>query len=149
MLFPKVNQSKVKYHTVLMALSIESEYGSQLYGRKYYFVKYEDNSELIFFTTNEPDSDFDENPLDEVFILVQNFEEMMNNFENTEIIGLAIDTKFNSPPKFIYYDIITIDDSIKPLILEHLKEKISGFTELDFNMKEKKQIKIWLDYLSD
>ena len=148
MKFPLIKKSKVKYYTTLMALSIGGEFGSELYGRKYYLIKYEDDSELIFLTTNEPDSDYNEQALDDEFTLVSNFEQLVKDFENTELIGIAIDAGFKSPPKYIYYDIITIDDSIKPLMLKHLKEGISGYTEVDFNEKENKQLKIWLDYLN-
>ena len=41
------------------------------------------------------------------------------------IIGLIIPSNFNGPPKYIYYNIITINDIIKPLVLKHLNnEKI-------------------------
>ena len=54
MVFPLIKKSKVVYHTMLMALSIETDFVGQFYGRKYYSVTYEDHSELIFLTTNEP-----------------------------------------------------------------------------------------------
>jgi len=148
MLFPLKNKSKVKYHTMLMALSIETDFGGQVYGRKYYLVVYEDNSELIFLTTNEPDLECNEQALDEQFSLVKNFKEMLADFEKTALIGLAIDAGFISLPKYIYYDIISIDESIKPIILGHLKASMIGYTDIDYNDNEKKQLKVWLEYLS-
>jgi len=133
---------------MLMALSIETDFGGQVYGRKYYLVVYEDNSELIFLTTNEPDLECNEQALDEEFCLVKNFKEMLDDFEKTALIGLAIDAGFISLPKYIYYDIITIDKSINSFILAHLKESISGYTDIDFTKKEHKQIEIWVEYLS-
>jgi len=149
MKFPLIKKSKVKFHSMLMALSIESDYGGEIYGRKYYLVRYEDDSELIFLTTNEPDSDFNERILDEEFMLISDLEQLVNDFENTELIGIAINAGFNSPPKYIYYDIIVVDAGIKPFILAHLKESMSGYTDIDYNDNEKKQLKIWLNYLND
>jgi len=146
--FPLVKKSKVKYYTTLMALSIGGEFGSELYGRKYYLVKYEDDSELIFLTTNEPNSDFNEQALDDEFTLVKDFEHLVIDFENTELIGITIDAGFKSPPKYIYYDIITINNSLKALMLKHLEESISGYTDIDFNENEISQIKIWKNYLT-
>jgi len=148
MKFPLVKKSKVKYYTTLMALSIGGEFGSELYGRKYYLVKYEDDSELIFLTTNEPDSYFNEQALDDEFTLVKNFEQLVKDFENTELIGIVIDAGFKSPPKYIYYNIITINNSLKNLMLNHLEESISGYTDIDFKENEINQIKIWKNYLT-
>jgi DNA modification methylase len=144
MKFPIINQSKVKYQIVIMALVIESQIDGQIYGRKYYRVIFEDNSECVFLTTNEPDSRFENRFIDEDFTLVSNFKEMMNEFENTELVGLAFDAGFISPPKYIYYDIITMDNSLKPQILEHLMHGISGYTELDFTKHEQVQINKWI-----
>jgi len=146
--FPIIKKSKVKYYTTLMALSIGGIFGSELYGRKYYLVIYEDDSELIFLTTNELDYSFHMRILDEEFTLISDFEQLVKDFENTELIGIVIDAGFKSPPKYIYYNIITIDDSLKPLMLEHLEESISGYTYIDFNENEINQIKIWKDYLT-
>ena len=74
---------------------------------------------------------------------------MLADFEKTELIGLDIEVGLNSLPKYIYYDIITIDELIKPVILAHLKESISGYTDIDYNDNEKKQLKLWLDYLQN
>ena len=149
MVFPLIKKSKVVYHTMLMALSIETDFGGQVYGRKYYSVIYEDHSELIFLTTNEPDSECNEQPLDEEFSLVMNFKEMLDDFEKSALNGLAFDAGFNSLPKYIYYNIITIDDSIKPFILEHLKDRMIGYSDIDYNDHEKKQLNVWLEYLSE
>jgi hypothetical protein len=142
--FPIVKTSKLKSHNIILALSIEDKDRGDIYGRKYYRAIYEDNSECVFLTTNEPDSQFDNRFLDEDFTLVKNFKEMMKDFENTELIGLAIDAGFNSPPKYIYYDIITIDNSLKSIVLEHLKDTICGYTELDFTKLERIQLNKWI-----
>ena len=145
--FPLVKKSSVKFYTTLMALSIEYPNESQLYGRIYYLVTYENGTELIYLTTNEPDSRFVEHKFDEEFTRILSLKQLIDDFEKTELNGIAFDAGFNAPPKYIYYDIITIDDLLKPLLLTHLEESISGYTDLDFNENEKKQLKVWLDYL--
>lgn len=145
--FPLVKKSTVKFYTTLMALSIEYHNESQLYGRIYYLVTYKDGTELIFMTTNEPDTEFVEHKLGEEFTRILSLKQLIDDFEKTELIGIAFDAGFKAPSKYIYYDIIIIDDSLKPLLLAHLEESISGNTDLDFNENEKKQLKIWLDYL--
>lgn len=146
MSFPKVNKLKLTNYYVCMALTIETIGGE--YRRKYYIVTYEDSSEYMFMTTDEPDSEYNVSILDEDFILVQSIETMLNDFENAEVKNLLVETRFNGPPFYIYYDIVIIDDFIKHSILKHLNYSISGYTEEDFNEKEKYQIKIWEDYLS-
>ena len=85
---------------------------------------------------------------DNGYLLVKNFKEMLADFEKTALIGLAIDAGFISLPKYIYYDIISIDESIKPIILGHLKASMIGYTDIDYNDNDKKQLKVWLEYLS-
>ncbi len=145
--FSKINKSKITNYYVCMALTIEAIGGDE-YRRKYYIVTYFDNSEYMFLTTDEPDSEYNVSVLDEDFFIVENFEIMLNSFENAEVKNLLFETKFNGPPFYIYYNIITINDSIKPFILNHLNQSLSGYTEEDFNKKEKHQIKLWQDYLS-
>lgn len=145
--FPITKTLKVKSYTIILALSIEDKIRSEIYGRKYYRVLYEDNSEYIFLTTNEPDYQYNTRFIDVDFSLVINFENMVEDFEKTELIGLVIDAGFNSPPKYIYYDIITIDKSLKPKLLEHLKNGISGYTELDHTRPEQNQLNKWVTAL--
>ena len=147
MLFINTNKS-VKHYFVIMALYIEDNYEYKIYGRKYYLVQYEDNTEQIYLTTNEPVSGYDKYQLDEEYILVPELEQMFDDFEKTELSGLIIPSDYNGPPKYIYYNIITINDMIKPYVLKHLKNAISGYMALDFNNLEKEQINKWITYLS-
>jgi len=147
MIIPIINKSKITNYYVCMALIIETIGGNE-YRRKYYIVTYDDNSEYMFMTTDEPDSEYNTSILDEDFILVQNIETMLNDFENAEVKNLLLETRFNGPPFYTYYDIVIINDLIKPSILKYLNYSLSGYTEEDFNEKEKYQIKIWMDYLS-
>ena len=148
MLFPQIKKSKVKYHRKLMALEVERILGGLIYVRKYYLVTYEDASEQLFFTTNEPDSANNLQLLDTEFHLVLNLTALLDDFKKKEFISYEVDAAFYCLPKYIYYDIILIDSSIKPFILAHLKGSISGYTKIDFNENEKKQLKLWLDNLS-
>lgn len=141
--FP-IKSTNVKSHCVILALTIENKYSRELYARKYYRVIYKDNSEFVFLTTSEPSSQFENQFLDEDFTIIKNFKDMMDNFENQELKWCGIDTSFNSLPKYIYYDIITIDNSIKPLILDHLKDSIIGYTEIDFTKHEQIQLNKWM-----
>ncbi|MGV8944884.1 MAG: hypothetical protein ACOH1N_00515 [Lutibacter sp.] len=145
--FPKDNKLPVKFYYNCMALTIEDSITGQLFGRKYYFVTYIDGSECIFLTTNEFDLDYNEGILDEDFRWIPSFKMMLDDFENSEIKNLIDDTRFNGPPFYIYYDILLIDDALKPIILKHLEESILGYTDVDFTKKEQKQLKIWLSYL--
>ena len=148
-LIPLLNlKKKVKTHYILMALYIEDNYNHQVYGRKYYLVQYEDNTEEIYLTTNEPVSGYDKYDLDMEFIFIYELNQMLDDFEKTELIGLIIASNFNGPPKYIYYNIITINEHIKPYVLNHLNNAISGFTALDINQMEKDQIDIWKKYLT-
>ena len=141
-------QKNVKSHFIIMALYIEDIYNHKVYGRKYYLIKYEDNTEQIYLTTNEPFSGYDKYDLDEEYILISQIDQMLDDFEKTELIGLIIPSSFSGPPKYIYYNIITINDIIKPYVLNHLNHTISGYTALDFNQMEKEQINIWTKYLT-
>jgi len=103
-------------------------------------------------TTNEPvyerEFGYDKYDLDDEYILIPDIEQMLDDFEKSELIGLMIPSNFNGPPKYIYYNIITINDIIKPDVLKHLNNAISGFTALDFNQMEKDQINTWRNYLT-
>ena len=144
--FPRVKKLNVKNYYICLALSIK-DFGGQPYVRKYYLVKYVDNSERVFLTTNEPDSDYNFGIIDEDFILVPSIERMLEDFENAELKNLVFETRFNGLPFYTYFDIILVDGLLKPLILKHLKESISGYTEDDFSDNEKKQLKLWMDCL--
>ena len=141
-------QKNVKSHFIIMALYIEDIYNHKVYGRKYYLIKYEDNTEQIYLTTNEPFSGYDKYDLDEEYILISQIDQMLVDFEKTELIGLIIPSNFSGPPKYIYYSIITINNLIKPYILSHLNNAVSGFTALDLNQMEKDQIKLWTNFLT-
>jgi hypothetical protein len=145
--FPLVKLSKIKSHAVILALVIEDTERNDTYIRKYYSVIYEDNSECTFLTTNEPDSQFESRYLDEDFILVLNYDDLISDFEKTEIIGLAIDAGFNSIPKYVYYDIVFIEDELKQIFLEHLSDQISGYIDTDFTKLERVQLKKWFVFL--
>lgn len=142
------NSISIKTHYVIMAVYIEDNYNHQIYGRKYYLVQHDDNTEHIYLTTNEPVTGYDKYKLDEEFILISGLNQLLDDFEKSELIGLIIPSDFNSPPKYIYYNIITIDDKIKPYVLNHLKNEIAGYTDLDLNQMEKEQIDKWVNYLS-
>jgi len=144
--FPQINQSKVQFYYCIMALTIES-YHNKTCGRKYYFVKYIDGSEMIFMTTNEIDSDHNDRILDEEFLLIFDFKDLIAGFENSRIFDYKVKTKFNSPPKYIYYDIVLIDDFLKPVLLKHLQENVSGFSELDLSKNETQRVNDWVYYL--
>ena len=145
-------ESKVKNQYVIMALYINDIYNYKIYGRKYYLVQYEDNTQQVYLTTNEPVYErvygYDKYDLDDEYILIPDIEQMLDDFEKSELIGLIIPSNFNGPPKYIYYNIITINDIIKPLVLKHLNNAISGFTDIDFNQMEKDQINTWRNYLT-
>ncbi len=131
-----------------MALYVRDRWGD-IYGRIYYLVTYEDGTELVFMTTNESEFEIVEPIINDDFTLINSISELISGFDSTEIIGKYTESKTSFTPNYIFYDIITIDKSIKPLILEHLMESISEYTSLDFSELEEKRIKKWLDYLKE
>lgn len=146
MLFPKVNKFKIVGYAPLLTLSIES-HSHEIFTREYYKVKYVNKKELVFMTTNEYDFNFNPRFLKDEFCLVKDFEQLVDGFENSEFVDAITDAQFNSPPKYIYYDIILINDFIKKPFLEHLTESISGYSEEDFTNREKEQLKKWFTCL--
>ena len=145
MKFNTTLEQKVKNYFTLLALEIEDSNGEK-FARIYYNVTYDNDTEFVFFTTNEYDFSEKQPIINEDFTVILNFESLINSFENSE--WLTMDSKNNFILKYIYYDIIIIDNSLIPLMLKHLKYNISGYTEIDYNENEKKKLKIWLDYLS-
>lgn len=139
------NKSRVSSITTLLALTLHSS--EEMYVRKYYRIQYINSEPLIFFTTNEPDSNYNIRKLDEDFQVIPGFDHLVNDFDSSDFINHIINGRFNSPPKYIYYDIVLIDDLLKPLLLKYLQEKISGFTISDLTDYELTQINRWLQYL--
>lgn len=148
MLFPMLNQMKVIGYSPLLTVSIKS-HTREIFTREYYKVKYRDKTELVFMTTNEMDFNFNPRFLKDEFCLILDFEQLVAGFENSEFINLLIDNRFNSPPKYIYYDIVLINDFIKSAFLTHLRESILGYTEDDFTKHEISQLKKWFTCLKE
>jgi len=145
--FPKVSNSKTTNYYVCMALTIET-IGGDLFSRKYYMVNYLDNTDFMFMTTDEPDSEYNVHNFDEDFIMIPNVEYMLDSFEKAEVKNLVVGYKFIGIPFYVHYNIVLIDDFLKPLILDHLNDSIDGFTKDNFSEFENKQLKLWINYLS-
>jgi len=143
----KLNKHKVKSITTLMALTIE---GSDIhYTLKYYKIEYFNSEVQIYMTTNQPDSDWNDRILDTDFQWVSDFDQLVKEIENSEFLDYLINGRFNSPPKYIYYNIVLVDDLFKKVILKHLQENIASFTSSDLTNHESIQINHWLQYLKN
>jgi len=140
--FPKIIKSRVVDYSPLLTLSIKDDVG-MIYIREYFKVKYINKTELVFMTTNEFDFNFIPRFLRDEFCLIENFEQLVDGFENSDFVNTLTNARFNSPPKYIYYTIEMINEFIKPLFLSHLRESILGFAEDDFNNEEKAHLKRW------
>jgi len=136
------NQSKVNIYHCIMALTIEDSH-SELYIQKYYLVKYKDESEMIFMTTNELDTDYNKRILDEDFLYISSIKQLLDEFGQVNVNFHG----FNSPPKYIDYEIVFIDNKLKSIFLKHLTNSISGYTEADFTQSEIQRINYWFSCL--
>lgn len=147
----QISNKKIKDYFVILAVYIEdNNYTYQTYGRKYYMVTFEDSSRSLFLTTNETDYLLDiSTELDEEYIQIDSLEHMLDSFEKSELIPLIISSDFKGPPKYIFYEIATIDDRIKPFVLEHLKTAIEGYEVSHFSQIEWEQINKWRTYLTN
>ncbi len=141
----KLYKHKVKSITTLMALTIEGS--DNHYFIKYYKIEYFNSEVLIYMTTNQKDSHWNDRIIDTDFQWIPDFDQLVKEIENSEFLDRLIKSRFNSPPKYIYYDIIFIDDLLKPILLKHLQENISGYRENDLTKVEIIQINHWLRYL--
>ncbi len=140
--FPKVFKHRVIGYSPLLTLTIKG-LSDEIYIRKYYKVKYTNKSHLVFMTTNELDYSYNTRVLDYEFVLVNDFHQLVADFEKSDFVADLTSARFNGPPKYIYYNIELINEFIKPLFEAHLRDSISGFTEDDFEDIEKRQIKKW------
>ncbi len=141
----KLNRRKVKSITTLMDLTIEGS--DNHYTLKYYKIEYFNSEVLIYMTTNQPDSDWNDRILDTDFQWIPDFDQLVKEIENSEFLDYLINGRFNSPPKYIYYNIVLVDDLFKKVLLKHLQENISCFTSSDLTNHESIQINHWLQYL--
>jgi len=138
-------ERKVRSIITLLALTIKDT--NNLYILKYYRIEYFNSEMLIFMTTNEPDLDWNERILDTDFQWIPDFDQLIKEIDNSKFLDHITSYRFNSPPKYIYYDIVLINDLLKPILLEHLQENISNFTASDLTDYESLQINHWLQYL--
>jgi len=120
-----------------------------IYSRIYYMVEFKDNSKKIYFTTNEPDEPISGNDkiLEEEYIVFNNFEEMINEFEISKFINYHTNIGYNSPPKYTNYYIIYLSDDTKQYFLNHLKQSIIGYNLGDLEKTLQFNIDSWLDSL--
>lgn len=147
--FPIIKSSKVESYYVCLALTITDGITGYLHGRKYYMVNYRDGTHQVFMTTNEPVDWQIINNLDDEFILIKDFDHLVVEIECSEDVDFLINTGFNSPPKYIYYDILIIHSELKSKFSNHLKDAISGFTDQDYSPFELKQLKKWFKMLAN
>lgn len=142
--------NKIRDYYVILAVYIKDDnYSYKRFGRKYYLVTFQDNSQSIFLTTNETDYLIDSTTkLDEEYILIYSLEHMLDSFEQSELIPLVIYSNYKGPPKYIFYEIVIIDDRIKPFILGHLNTAIDGYETIQFSQMEWMQINKWRKYLT-
>jgi hypothetical protein len=146
MLLPKLNNAVLSFYTTILSLMIQSQNGDS-YVRKYYLAEYTDGSRLVFLTTDEYDSSFRERCLDVDFMIIQDVSTMIIELEKSCFVEVLTGCKFNGPPKYIHYNIMFIEDYLKPHFRKHLLCSIEGFTNEDFNTTERSQIEKWLQQL--
>jgi hypothetical protein len=146
MLLPKLNNAVLSFYTTILSLMIESKNGG-LYMRKYYLAEYTDSSRIVFLTTDEYDSSCQERYLDVDFMIIPDITTLINELEKSCLVEILTGCKFNAPPKYIHYNIVFMEDYLKPHFKKHLLNSIEGFTNEDFDTDEKSQIKKWLQQL--
>lgn len=151
---------------------VNAEY-DEISSRKYYLLEYKDNSQKLLYTTNEPDEVVFEDeefwhechvidtlkkyvpdnlkikPINQEFTKIEDFEQLINSFENSNFLNYHLKKGFNTPPKYIYYNIKYIDKDFIPMFLKHLKENTSGYVQGDLTKDEELQIWFWFDYLNE
>ena len=144
-----------------------------LSNRKYYLLNYKDYSQKLFYTTNEIDNlepatvdTFNEfgvvkceqkaclseyeflGIIDNEYIEIEDFKHLLEGFENSNFLNYHLKEGFNTPPKYIYYNINFIDDEFKPMFLSNLVENISGYSKGDLSKDEELNIWLWKSYLT-
>ena len=143
-----IESYKIKSSFIFLNLKIPEKHSGYVYTKKYYKVKYHNGEELVFMTTNEPDRDYSVRILDDEYTLIFDFDYMVDEIEKSSLLNHFIDSWFNVPPAYIYYDIEVIHEVLKPMFLNHLAENISALTNKQFDVIDMERLKKWFDYLT-
>ena len=143
--FLKKNNNIIDYKLVV---DLTFDKYNLYYKRKYYLVNYINGNQIVFLTSNEPENDIDEIiEIDQEYTAINDFNELVENFEKSLIIDSFIEPNYNSPPKYIYYDIDFIDENFRELFSLHLKKNISGYNKGDLSKDVEYRVRYWQDYL--
>ena len=119
--------------------------------RRYYDSELNDGRKKLLLTSTEPDNPEEKQCkiIEKEFLIVHDFITLVKDFEFSRFTNYHIQSGFNSPPKYSYYQINYIDNKYKALFLKHLIENISGYAKGDLSKDEELNIFIWKEYLQN
>lgn len=146
-MFPTKNNFKVFNYSQCLTLTCYIE--NNAFFRKYYLVNYTNGVTHLYLTTNELDSNYSERYLDDDFTFIDSIDTFFSEFET------SLSLEFISPhfaiklPKYLFFEIHTINNYWKKIFKKHLYESISGFSNIDFTIYEKQQLNYWKQKLNE
>ncbi|MFC2109345.1 hypothetical protein ACFLSU_02125 [Bacteroidota bacterium] len=146
-MFPQTNNATVAYYSMVLALCCQHHIDYNLV-RKYYLVSYTNGTSLIFLTTNEMDSDYIDRKLDIDFSVFYSFLELHTKLENSFHLDMLFTTNFRNLPKFLCYDIVFIEESIRKEFEQTLSKAIDGYSKDTYNSFENEQIEKWQEAIT-
>lgn len=153
----KITESLVSAEPSLY-LSISGDYWwrAEFYSRIYLRNIQEDGSEVYYLATDEPpNGDFllPKPNLGEVTILaIDGFEAMLNDLL-TNTLPVVYKNSVHGPPPYVLYDLSLVAEHLKPRLLRHLQNDVTGYADdyygAHFGDFEKLRIKLWQDWLAE
>lgn len=156
LLVDKVSKTLSSAEPVLY-LSITQDFWwrHDVYSRVYLRYVEDDGTEIFYVSTDEPPNGNFELPkrnLGEINITALNgFEEFLEDLLNNSFPSFYRET-IHEPPVYVQYDIGMVSEQMKPRLLKHLMDEVSGYSKdyLDahFGEKERNRIKLWQQWLT-
>ena len=127
----------------------------EVYSRIYLRYVENDGTEIFFLSTDEPPNGDFELPkcnLGELEITALNgIDELLNDLL-TNTFPSFYKESVHGPPVYVHYDIGLVAEHLKPQLLKHLTDDVSGYSKdyLDahFGEKERNRIKLWQQWLA-
>jgi hypothetical protein len=121
------------------------------YHRFYFRSTLNEDVEYFLLTTNEvEDNAFDSVSLGEHFTILKGYRDILDELEESSPVNHERES-VHSPPKYIYYDIKTMDLSLCPFMYLHLCNQVDGWSEDYVNQHfcslDRDRIRYWKDYL--
>ncbi len=121
------------------------------YHRFYFRSVLKEGTEYFLLTTNEVDDcAYHSASLGEHFTVLKEFRDILKELEESSPV-IHDRESIHSPPKYVYYDVKTMDLSLCSFMYQHLCNQVDGFSEDYVNQHfcslDRDRIRYWKDYL--